>query len=122
MLKPYVSRDGLNGYADDIFLLDSVRDPEVDCLSDLLPSVNHTQGGTSGEHNPTVNMAPALANLVKTYADIFSDRPGRTNLATHSINLKPGTKVKIATKYQEKLNAFAEQFVNTIKHSTKKSN
>lgn len=38
---------------------------------------------------PTINSSPSVGKLMDEYADIFNDKPGRTNLAVHSINLKP---------------------------------
>jgi hypothetical protein len=91
LLKPYVSRDSVGNYCDDVYVLDYVRDPEDDMLSDIMPTTKEMGTGFKIDHVPADNRK-SLSNLLTKYEDIFSDRPGRTNLAIHSIKLKPNTR------------------------------
>ena len=81
MLKAYVERDAK-------FLC---LNTDVSELSDVGPTVSQTQDEFSMDHLPERDRAQ-LKSLLTQYADIFSDLPGKTDLCTHSIEIKSGTR------------------------------
>jgi hypothetical protein len=59
--------------------------------SDFGPSVNDLDTTFQLDHLSVVQRRE-LNGLLKQYQGIFSDKPGRTGLCTHAIELLPGTK------------------------------
>ena len=80
MLKTYVERD-----AKSLCLNTDVAELSVG------PIVSHTQDTFSLDHLPDRDRTQ-LQSLLSQYADIFSDLPGKTDLCTHHIEVKPGTR------------------------------
>jgi hypothetical protein len=62
-LKPYVSRDNVGNYCDDVYVLDYVRDPEDDMLSDIMPTTKEMGTGFKIDHVPADNRK-SLSNLL----------------------------------------------------------
>ena len=60
-------------------------------ISDFGPSMSDVDQGFQLNHLHA-DQRHELMQILTTYGDIFSDKPGRTNLCTHSLQLQPGTK------------------------------
>ena len=99
MLKTYIERDWKFTQVNTCENVRSESEPQFndDCerfdsdISDFGPSM------ADGDHEFQLNHLQAdqqheLVKILTTYGDIVSDKPGRTNLCSHSLQLQPGTK------------------------------
>jgi len=93
MLKPYTKRDsrftqvpGNTCVTDVNFHIETEQ-----VTDDFGPSATDVDTGFVLEHLPT-ERREQLRRLLDSFTDIFQDRPGRTNLCKHKIELQPNTK------------------------------
>ena len=93
MLKPYTERDsrftqvtGNTCVTDVNFHIETEQ-----VTNDFGPSATDVDTGFVLEHLPT-ERREQLRRLLDSFTDIFQDRPGRTNLCKHKIELQPDTK------------------------------
>jgi len=95
MLKAYVVRDPKFATLTlDICITDVEDRVSIDtdpATNELGPSALDVDTGFVLDHLDP-ERKHQLNKLLSSYTDIFSDKPGRTNLCTHKIELQPGTK------------------------------
>ena len=95
MLKPYIERDAkfLPSQVGDtcVTTVSAVEDPNTLGSNDFGPSATDVDTGFVLDHLPT-DRRDQLNKLLTSFKDIFQDRPGRTNLCRHTIELQPDTK------------------------------
>jgi len=74
-----------------IYVPETEKDTKDTALWVRLPTVQVSKSELKLDHLP-IDQRHSLTNLLKDYSTMFSDIPGRTSLAVHTIRLKPGTK------------------------------
>ena len=94
MLKPYVEREDKFGKSHRNTCVTTVsvgEDPNTLGTNDFGPSATDVDTDFVLNHLP-VDQRKQLQQLLRSFSDIFQDRPGKTDVCQHVIRLQPGTK------------------------------
>lgn len=99
MLKAYVERDWKFTQVNTCEVNLSQNESELNekllfedpITSDFGPSVTDVDTGFQLNHL-TLTQQDEITPILTTYKEIFSDKPGKTNLCSHSLQLQPGTR------------------------------